>query len=420
MTAPTVRDVNAEFNNGRAKWIADAPKRQAAAEARVADDRARFEARVTAGKLIPLGGNRFRVNDPGSYDDRETWYLNTNAAGQELFLPEHQLDTSRDGKARLYSTAPAWHGLGTIIPGGLSDVGQVMKLAGLDFEVVKQPQTYTWNRKNRRMTDRFDIIRTDTGYGLSNVGTRYTPLQNHEAFTFLQQLVDDKDVVWESAGALRDGRKVFISMKLPESLRIDPDGVNDEIVPFLVAVNSFDGQTMFRVVVTPWRPVCGNTERFALRDATASWGVRHTTNAKTRIDEARRTLGLTVDYFDSFAREENVLAQTTLEIDAFLAVIEELFPTPDEDEAKRTMTSHKDRVEDLTNRWVDNVSRLGKTAYAAERAITEHLDWGQRLNPQGSLKAASGNAVRATQMIEGANDKEKTAAHRRLLLRTVR
>jgi len=81
-------------------------------------------------------------------------------------------------------------------------------------------------------------------------------LQNRHLFEFLQDLVDDHDVVWESAGALRDGRKVFVSLRLPQTVTIDAAGINDEIVPFVVAINSHDGSSQAHVVVTPWRPVC--------------------------------------------------------------------------------------------------------------------------------------------------------------------
>jgi hypothetical protein len=79
-------------------------------------------------------------------------------------------------------------------------------------------------------------------------------LQNRHIFEFLQNLVDDHDVVWESAGALREGRKVFVCMRLPQTVTIDAGGIADEIVPFVVALNSHDGSSQAQVVVTPWRP----------------------------------------------------------------------------------------------------------------------------------------------------------------------
>jgi len=308
VTTTTV-DVNSAFAAERAGQI------QAAA-----DRQADFDARIADGRLVPLGNGRFRVNDPGSYDNGEVLI---QQSGQ--ILPQHGLDTSL-GQVALYSSVPAWHELGNIIPGGTADVEQVLTLGGIDFEVARRPVEYR-NRVDGPgliLADQFVTVRKDTEAGLGVVGSKYEVLQNRDAFAFLQDLVDRHDVVWESAGAVREGRRVFISMRLPDTVTIDAAGVNDQIIPFIVALNSHDGSSLFQVVLTPWRPVCRNTERFALRDAHARWGVRHTRNARDRIAEARRTLGLSLRYFEHFAAEEEALAQTELALAEFLMVLDAL------------------------------------------------------------------------------------------------
>jgi len=173
------------------------------------------------------------------------------------------------------------------------------------------------------------------------------------------------------------------------------------------------------VVVTPWRPVCGNTERFAVRDAVTRWGVRHTRNVRDRIAEARRTLGLSITYYERFAAEEEALARTDLAIAEFHQLLDQLWPAPDQDASKRTRTRHATRVDTLTGLWRANADRLGSTAYAAERAVTEYADWNTTIRPAGSLRGQI-LAARATALLEGANDEVKTKAHRRLLTLTRR
>jgi phage/plasmid-like protein (TIGR03299 family) len=397
-------DVNAAFAAERGDQIA-------AAAARQAD----IDARVAAGRLVPLGGGRFRINDPGSLDDGEVLIQQD---GQ--MLPQHGLDTSR-GQPALYTAVPAWHALGNVVPGGTSDVEQVLRLGGIDFDVARRPVLFR-NRADGLdlvLPEHFVTVRTDTGAGLGVVGARYEVLQNRDAFGFLSDLVDRYDVVWESAGALRDGRRVFICMRLPDTVTIDPAGVADEIVPFIVALNSHDGSSLFHVVVTPWRPVCANTERFALRDAHARWGVRHTRNARDRIAEARRNLGLSVRYFQTFAAEEQALAQTELALADFRHVVDELWAPTSDVAPARARTNHERRISELTDLYTANTARLGTTAYAAERAITEYADWRKQIRPTGSLR---GNhlAARATSVLEGSDDDLKSRAHRRLLTLTRR
>jgi phage/plasmid-like protein (TIGR03299 family) len=269
------------------------------------------------------------------------------------------------------------------------------------------------------MGGQFVTVRDDTGAPLGVVGNDYRVLQNREAFDFLTDLVGTTDVVWESAGALREGRRVFVAMRLPEGIRVDPGGVDDEIVPYLVAINSHDGSSLFHVVVTPWRPVCANTERFAVRDAHMRWGVRHTASARDRVDEARRTLGLTDAYYRAFAAEEEALARARVGIDEFRELIAELWPAPQDGSTERAVRNHRRRHDQLVELWDANTATLGRTGYAAERAVTEFLDWKVAVRPTGSLRGRH-LAARATAVLEGTADDRKSAAHRRLLALTGR
>lgn len=381
----------------------------------VADRQADIQARVAAGTLVPIGNGSYRVNDPSSWDNGEVWTLQNGEV-----LPQHGLDTTT-GQVALYTAVPAWHELSNVIPGGTSDIDQVLKLGGIDFEVIRRPVLYqnSLGGPTIVLADQFVTVRQDTGDGLGVVGARYEVFQNRDIFEFLQDLVASDEVVWESAGALRDGRRVFVCLRLPETVTIDAEGVNDQIVPYIAALNSHDGSSQAQVVATPWRIECGNTERFAVRDAHTRWGVRHTRNARDRVAEARRTLRLSVRYFQAFAAEEEALAQTEVTIAEFRQVVEELWPAPEEDAPKRTQTHHRNRLDTLTGLYGSNSERLGATAYAAERAITEYADWKTPIRPTGALRGRD-LAARATAVLEGSNDDVKSRAHRQLLTLTRR
>jgi phage/plasmid-like protein (TIGR03299 family) len=381
----------------------------------VADRQADVQARVAAGTLVPIGNGSYRVNDPGSWDNGEVWNLQNGEV-----LPQHGLDTTT-GQVALYTAVPAWHELGNVIPGGTSDIDQVLELGGIDFEVIRRPVLYqnSLGGPTIVLADQFVTVRQDTGAGLGVVGARYEVFQNRDIFEFLQDLVASDEVVWESAGALRDGRRVFVCLRLPETVTIDAEGVNDQIVPYIAALNSHDGSSQAQVVATPWRIECGNTERFAVRDAHTRWGVRHTRNARDRVAEARRTLRLSVRYFQAFAAEEEALAQTEVTIAEFRQVVEQLWPAPEQDAPKRTQTHHRNRLDTLTGLYGSNSERLGATAYAAERAITEYADWKTPIRPTGSLRGRD-LAARATAVLEGSNDDVKSRAHRQLLTLTRR
>ncbi|MET9122975.1 DUF932 domain-containing protein [Streptomyces sp. NPDC004528] len=323
------------------------------------------------------------------------------------------LDTSR-GTAALYTSTPAWHGLGTVIPGGTTDIDTVLSAGQIDFEVQKRPVQYRVRGKRILFEDRFVTVRMDTTAALGIVGQRYQVFQQREIFTFLEDLAATHGILWESAGALRGGRRVFITMQVPDTLVVDRGGIADEIILFIVAINSHDGGSQAEVVVTPWRVVCGNTERFALADARSRWGIRHTSGGLERVEEARRHLGLTLKYGQAFEAEETALARTDLAIDDFHQVIADLWPM-DDDATDRTKSNHAARTDALDGIFRTEAERVGRTAYAAERAVTDYLD---HVAPRRPGRTMTEEIARATALLEGTDDETKSRAHRRLLLLT--
>lgn len=416
----TTVDVNQAFKDQRQGEIAQAFADRETAIARAAQRAADFEQRIANGELRPLGNGQFEVTS--GWDKGEIWYQRNTEFGV-LLLPQHGLDETT-GKVALYSAEETWHGAGTVIPGGISDIDEVLQLGGIDFEVGVRPVRFQPGEDKdgnpcgpfETMPGKFCTFRKDTGAGLGTVGSIYTPFQNRNAFEFLQDLFLKYNVVWESAGATYNGAHVFVSCRLPMELHIDPSGINDEIRPFVVFINSHNGDTKVITCITPWRPVCGNTERFALAQATARWGHRHDKSVNNRIAEARRELELSAAYFDQFLAEETALAQTDIDIDEFLKTVTEVFEVPDQDAPNAERVRYQRQAANLLMRFESNAQTLGETAYAAERAFTEWLDHRPLRSRRPELKGNRAAAY-ATRILDGEDDKVKNTVHRRLMLR---
>ncbi|MEU6423224.1 DUF932 domain-containing protein [Streptomyces spiralis] len=184
-----------------------------------------------------------------------------------------------------------------------------------------------------------------------------------------------------------------------------------EIALYVVAFNSHDGASSAETIITPWRPVCGSTARFALRDASHRWGIRHTAGGLDNIKEARWTLGLTLDYAKAFKREENQLARKDLLPDDFHGLVDRLWPL-DEDATDRARTFSQNRHDEMDGMFREEVRKLGRTAYAAEQVVTDYLDHRMRVVPRN----LSEELARAQRALEGSSDELKSKAHRRLLL----
>jgi phage/plasmid-like protein (TIGR03299 family) len=418
MTSTTAVDVNQAFAGEKQAQIAGAYQRVEDNRRAIADYEsgltqsamdAKLAADVASGKIKLLGGDRYMVLT--GYDANETFRVQraTRPGEMSLVLPETGLDYV-DGKAQVFSAVETWHNEGNVKTGVIS-ISELLKLSGLGFKVEKAPSLYEAGGELREAEGEFITFRDDTFAKLGAVGSIYRPFQNSEGAQFLQDLVERYDVQFESAGTLNGGKQVFISMNLPDSVVIDEGGLNDVIEPKLCWLNNHDGEGKLKCVVGPWRPVCGNTNRFALRDAVTSWGIRHTTNGLQRLEEARRSLGFSLKYYTEFADEETILARTALDLKEFDELIASIWPATTDEPSKRQVTLTTRREDALHELWGLESGRAGRTAYAAENAVTGYLDHVAPRRALGDKLAAA----RATAILLGADDDIKSKAHRQLL-----
>jgi len=168
----------------------------------------------------------------------------------------HDLDTSTGKPAFFTAGQPAWHGLGTVVDTAQSS-DQAIQLGGLDWSVEQRPvQAIDPDTGTTHPTDEWVAnVRTDTHRVLGIVSPRYQPFQNRDAFQFADALVGEADAKYETAGALRGGRRVWMLLKLPETINVSP---NDPVQPYLLVYNTFDASSALRALLTCTRVVCAN------------------------------------------------------------------------------------------------------------------------------------------------------------------
>ncbi len=295
----------------------------------------------------------------------------------------HELETWSDGTASFVSARQhAWHRLGTVLPAEF-DAAQAMSYARLGgwnvrtmalqtapvlsedgvFGALPVPEQFATVRTNP-VSDGVDV--------LGVVGRGYTVIQNEEHADLLNRVVDESGGAhFETAGSLRGGRSVFLSMKLPRTMNI---GGIDPVDLYLIALNSHDGTSAFRLLVSPVRVVCANTQALALRRAQSSFSIRHTSGARGNIAQAREALGLTFKYAEVFEREAEQMIQASLTDAQFEQIVGKLWTT--ESGSKRSATITANRADVLTGLFSDaptNASIRG-TRWAGYQAITEYLD----------------------------------------------
>ncbi|GGB64276.1 hypothetical protein GCM10007424_00170 [Flavobacterium suaedae] len=187
---------------------------------------------------------------------------------------------------------PAWHGLGQIVE-NYPTSREAIAFAGLDYEVVKAPLFAKTEAAGLdfAVPNQYATLRTDTNAVFGVVGKDYQIVQNADAFAFFDAIVGGGEgILYETAGALGNGERIFISAKLPGYIRV---GNGDDVTQkYIFLTTSHDGSGSITAAFTPVRIVCQNTLNAALKTATNVVRIRHTAGAKERLEQAHKVMGV--------------------------------------------------------------------------------------------------------------------------------
>lgn len=296
----------------------------------------------------------------------------------------------------------AWHRLGTVLDTTMTaeQALSAAHLAGWNvrkgtFPPVFDEATGTYVE----VTDRFPTLYTNPVTGkaqyLGVVGGHYDPTQNEDTTDLLTALSGEGGAIFETAGSLRGGRETFVSMKVPSAMNV---GGVDPIDLYLVALNSHDGTSAQRTMVTPVRVVCANTQAAALGSAKSMISVRHTKGSKASIVEARRVLGLTFKYAEAFEAEAERMLDAAITERAFQQIVAEVFGAGPaaSTRAQNIAAKHTTAIVDLWRN--DPFGTLGKvkgSRWAGYQAVTEYTDHVMSVRGADDAQARSFRAATA-------------------------
>jgi len=182
------------------------------------------------------------------------------------------------------------------------------------------------------------IARSDTGHvmGLFTDGYEKHPYDRWLLTTVASILDDDLQI--GSAGLLRDGAIAWVSVEMPENVKL-PEGV--EFRPYLLATTSFDGSlsTTFGRKVT--NVVCDNTHGIAMGERGQQLKIRHSRYSHLKLTEARQALSVIHEITDDFAAEVAQLCATGVSRTEWSRFLDAHVPVPAQPGRSRTMAESK-------------------------------------------------------------------------------
>ena len=169
--------------------------------------------------------------------------------------------TERDLRVAPWRRAATW----VNESGDAVTASDVMHAAGLDWEVTKSPLTATVLTDSGVSTvevpDRVATTRVNrdgSASVLGIVGDGYSIVQNMDIVSLIDGVTYEAGAVYDSAGELKGGRRIYVAAKLPETVQI---GGVDPCDTYLVATNSHDGTKSLEISIKHLRLKCLNGMR---------------------------------------------------------------------------------------------------------------------------------------------------------------
>ena len=252
----------------------------------------------------------------------------------------HLIDNSKGFNAFVSFAAPAWHGLGTTLNNPVSTL-DALQQGGLNYSVIKLPNIHLLPTGEELISDEsFFTLRTDVNKVLgSKLGKDYEVMQNIEALNIVDEILQSGTATIETAGAINEGRKVFICLKVAQDIIVKG---NDKVKQYVLIATSHDGSLSITAMPTNIRVVCNNTLTAALSNCQDKIKIRHTINAGSRLTEAMKVLKLMSN--NTAANEENYnkMAAMVISKEQMFNYFGNVFCTPQE--IKELQAGNKDII----------------------------------------------------------------------------
>lgn len=281
----------------------------------------------------------------------------------------HNLATTEGKPAMMYAGETPWHRLGTSLANPAT-AAEAISAAGLNYEVKLASMTTV---DGIGIGQRKAVVRDDSRQVLGVVGNSYVPIQNAEAFEFLDSVVADGELRYHTAGALGKGERIWLLAKLPGHLRVA--GTDDVSEKYLLLSNSHDGSSALRVFFTPIRVVCANTLSIAHRGGQGQGvSILHKGDLGAKVREAQKLLGLAARFYDDVQLQIDQLVDYYPTREQLSRYFRMLYPDTSTVESRKTENIRQNLERLFEEGRGQGEYPIRGTAWAALNAVTEYVD----------------------------------------------
>ena len=190
-----------------------------------------------------------------------------------------------------------WNGIGVDL--NTNDFSEVLTNAKLNYRVNMMDAFVNIGEEQVTIPNKKVVVRDD-GHIYGVVSKNYTPIQNEEAFDFINFI--DEDIKFVKAGETYNGL-VYVIGQLE-----DVNVLGDKFTPHVIFQNSHNGGYSLATSICPLRIVCQNQFNLAFAESNSTFTIRHTKNANSKMAIAGETLKNISQYMKTFNEKAELFA----------------------------------------------------------------------------------------------------------------
>lgn len=247
----------------------------------------------------------------------------------------HEIEMVNGVAQMAYAGETPWHGLGTEVSDDISTDG-MMKAAGLDWSVTKQPMYYMDDLGEMgEVPGKSALVRSSDNKVMDIVGSDWNPVQNAEAFEFFREFVDAGDMQMHTAGSLKEGKMVWALAKVNDGFTIKTNQGEDSIESYLLFSNPHQYGKSIDVRFTPIRVVCNNTLTLSLNQNVDQY-VRVGHQRPFNAEDAMTTLGMAQQKLETYKEAAEYLCQKSYTTDQMLDYFNQVFPSASDRDSNKS------------------------------------------------------------------------------------
>ena len=247
----------------------------------------------------------------------------------------HEIEMINGVAQMAYAGETPWHGLGTEVSDDISTDG-MMKAAGLDWSVTKQPMYYMDDLGEMgEVPGKTALVRSSDNKVMDIVGSDWNPVQNAEAFEFFREFVDAGDMQMHTAGSLKEGKMVWALAKVNDGFTIKTAQGEDSIESYLLFSNPHQYGKSIDVRFTPIRVVCNNTLTLSLNQNVDQY-VRVGHQRPFNAEDAMATLGMAQQKLETYKEAAEYLCQKSYTTDQMLDYFNQVFPSASDRDSNKS------------------------------------------------------------------------------------